>query len=304
VNFKSLDLFLVPEEATRVAALRAGEADIAPASLATKKQVEAGGGRLVFGPEGIYVWVALQGCYKPQYPCHDKRVRQALDLAIDKTVIRDKLYGGPEVFQAKGWSSFTPSSVGYSPDLDPWPQDVARARKLLADAGYPGGKGFGKLIIDTWPSSAVPFLPESAQLAADFWRRELGLDVEVKVGEEAALKKAALTDALHGHVYWRDNEAKLEGLAGKADNYGVPGYVTRLHDNPEIFELMTQTFAVVDPAKRPEAVNKALKRLREETYELGIGYLNIPWAVGPRVVAWQPWPLSFYPSNLHGITLK
>jgi hypothetical protein len=35
-----------------------------------------------------------------------------------------------------------------------------------------------------------------------------------------------------------------------------------------------------------------------------VGYANIPWAVGPRVTAWQPWPLAFYPSNIHGITLK
>lgn len=41
VKFKSLDLRLVPEEATRIAAIRAGEADIAPVSLASRKQVEA-----------------------------------------------------------------------------------------------------------------------------------------------------------------------------------------------------------------------------------------------------------------------
>jgi peptide/nickel transport system substrate-binding protein len=43
VRFKSLDLRLVPEEATRVAAIRAGEADMAPVTLGSKKQVEAGG---------------------------------------------------------------------------------------------------------------------------------------------------------------------------------------------------------------------------------------------------------------------
>ena len=51
VKVKSWAMRLVPEESTRVAAIRAGEADIAPASLATKEQVEAGGGRLIFGPE-------------------------------------------------------------------------------------------------------------------------------------------------------------------------------------------------------------------------------------------------------------
>jgi peptide/nickel transport system substrate-binding protein len=303
-KFKSLDLRLVPEEATRVAAIRSGEADIAPASLAQKKQVEAGGGRLVFGPEGIYFRVMLLGCYKPEFPCAKKEVRQALDYAINMNIIRDQLYGGPEVMQVKGWAHITPSTIGYSPDLDPWPQDVAKARKLLADAGYPGGQGFGKLTVNTWVSTAMPFLPESAQLAADFWRKELGLDVEVKVGDETAIKRDTLTDKLHGQVLWRDNEASLDKSSLYLSSYGSPTHGTRFHENPEIFSLVGKTLAVTDPAEREKAFNALNKRGREESYELGIGYVNIPWAVGPRVTQWQPYPLAFFPSNVHGIVLK
>lgn len=303
LKFKFLDLRLIPEEATRVAAIRTGEADISQVSLVTRKQVEAGGGHLVFGAEGALFEALPMGCYKAQHPCHDKRVRQALDLAIDKTVIRDRLFGGPEVFQVKGWTNVTPSSIGYSPDLDPRPQDVAKARQLLADAGYPGGKGFGKLVVNTWGSAGMPFLPESAQLAADFWRRELGLDVEVKVGDEAALKSAFLTDELHGQIRWGDNEGRLDPSGLYGSKYGTPGHGRRLHEDPMLYELVNQTLAVFDPTKRSDAFNKLHKQLREENYELSIGFVNIPWALGSRV-AWQPWPLSFYLSNPHGITLK
>jgi len=303
-KFKSLDLRLVPEEATRVAAVRSGEADIAPASIATKKQVEAGGGRLVFGPEGLYVRVMVLGCYKPQFPCNKKEVRQAMDLAIDKNIIRDKLFGGPDVFQVKGWAHVTPSTIGYSKELDPWPQDAAKARQLLAQAGYPNGQGFGKLIVNTWVSTAMPFLPESAQLAADFWRKELGLDVEVKVGDEAALKRDTLTEALHGQVLWRDNEAGLDKSSVILSSYGSPTHGARLHQTQDLFDLTQRTLGVVDPVERAKANNELAKRSRDESYELGIGYMNIPWAVGPRVTQWQPYPLAFYPSNIHGIVLK
>jgi len=306
VQFMSLELRLVPEEATRVAAIRAGDADIAPASLPSKSQVEAGGGKLVFGQEGIYVRVMLQGCFKTQYPCYDKRVRQALDLAIDKNLIRDRLFGGPEVFQVKGWAHVTPSTIGYKPDgkLDPWPQDVARAKQLLADAGYPDGKGFPKLTVNTWVSTAMPFLPESAQLAADFWKNVLKLDVEVKVGDETKLKQDTLTDALYGQVLWRDNEASLDKSSLYVSSYGTPGHGSRLHENPEIWELVKQTLAVTDQAQREEAFYQLHLRGRDESYELGIGYVNIPWAVGRRIAAWTPWTMSFYPSNLHGILLR
>ena len=304
VKFTTLNLHLIPEESTRVAAIRAGEADIAPASLATKGQVEAGGGRLVFGPEGLYLRVMLMGCFKAEFPCHDIRVRQALDYAIDKEVLRDQLFGGPEVFQVKGWAHITPSTIGYSPELDPWPFDPDKARQLLADAGYPGGEGFGKLIVNTWVSTAMPFLPESAQVAADSWRNELGLDVEVRVGDEAALKEATLTGDLHGQVLWRDNEASLDKSSLYRSSYASPEHGSRLHGDPELFALAQQTLAVTDPTKRDEAFNLLNKKAREESYELGIGYVNIPWAVGPRVTEWQPWPMSFYPSHLHGIVLK
>ncbi len=303
-KFKNLELRLVPEEATRVAAIRAGEADIAPASLATKKQVEAGNGRLVFGPEGLYVRVMLLGCYKPANPCYKKEVRQALDYAIDKNIIRDKLFGGPEVFQTKGWAHVTPSTIGYSKDLDVWPQDVAKAKQLLAQAGYPNGQGFGKLVVNTWVSTAMPFLPESAQLAADFWRKELGLDVEVKVGDEAALKRDTLTDALHGQVLWRDNEAGQDKTAVWLSSYGSPTHGARLHQTPDLFDLTGLALGVVEPVERQRQNNILAKRGRDESYELGIGYMNIPWAVGPRVVQWQPYPLAFFPSNIHGMVLK
>ena len=105
VKFQSLDMFLVQEESTRVAALRSGEADIVPASLAVREQIEKDGGRLVFGAEGTYVYAWMVGCYDPAVACNDKRVRQALDFAIDKELLRDTLYG-EEVFQVKGESTF------------------------------------------------------------------------------------------------------------------------------------------------------------------------------------------------------
>ena len=228
VNFQSVDLFLAPEEATRVAAIRAGEADMAPVTLGAKEQVEAGGGRLVFGQEGVMVDVTQYGCYEPQYPCHDRRVRQALNYAMDKTVFQD-LLGGPEVFQAKGYSVITPSTIGYTPELDPWPFDPDKARQLLADAGYPGGKGFGKLIVNTHASLSMPLQVEAAQLGAEFWRKELGIDVEVRVSDNTVRKQMESDYRLNGQIWWRDNETRIDGSVGGviANKFIDPKHRTR-----------------------------------------------------------------------------
>lgn len=304
VKFTSLDLRLVPEEATRVAAIRSGEADIAPGSLDSKAQVESAGGRIVFGQEGIYLRVMQLGCWDPAIPCFDKRVRHAMSYAIDKEAMRDQLFGGPEVFQVKGWAKVTPSTVGYSPDLDPFPYDPDKARELLAEAGFPNGEGFGKLIVNTWVSTAMPFLPESAQLAADYWKNELGIETEVRVGDESNLKKATLARTLNGQILWRDNEAGVDAVSIQRSGYGTPDHSARFHERPEIFEMVQKAQAVTDPAEQLVVLNNMYRRLRDEHYELAIGYVNIPWAVGPRVLTWEPFPLAFYPSAYHTITLE
>ncbi len=300
VRFRSMDLRLVPEEATRIAALRAKEVDIAPVSLGARKQVEAGGSRLVFSLEGSY----LQGelwCWKAEFACSKTKVRQALAYALDMNLFRDKLWG-PEVFVPKGWAWVTPATIGYSPELDPV-FDPQKARQLLAEAGYPGGKGFPTLVVNVWSSRAVPYLPESAQLAADMWKKELGIPVEVKLGEEAALKKDRL-GGLHGQVLWRDNETRTDGSSSARTSFGTPGHAAAQTDDPAIFKLVEETLAVVDPTKRHDAFNKLYRVLREEQYRLGPGYINLPWGVGPRIVEWTPFPMAFWPSGLHTIVLK
>ena len=310
-NFTTLELLLVPEEATRVAALRAGDADIAPITMGSKNQLEAGGGRVVFGEEAAYFRVIQMGCMRSEFPCHDIRVRQALNLAFNKELMRDTLYGGPEVMQVKGWGSISPSTIGYSPELDPYPYDPDKARQLLAAAGYktpdhPDGKDFGKLIINTYVSPSLPLMPESAQLGAEFWKRELGIDAEVRVGDQSALKKACrLTEDCYGQILWRDNETKLDGVGSLRSVYGYrPDRFDVVHDNQELFDLVKDALIVFDPVEREKILNSTYRRVRDEHYHISLGYVNLPWGVGPRVLTWEPYPLAFYPSAIHTITLK
>lgn len=305
VKFTTLELRLVPEEAIRVAALRAGQADFAPVSLSGRQSVEAGGGRLVFGPESAYFMILQVGCMKAQVPCSDQRVRLALNYAMDRKLLRDRLYGGLNVMQIKGWGTISPSTTGYSPELDPLPFDPVKARQLLTDAGYPGGKGFGKLIINTWSSESVPLMVESAQLGAEFWRKELGLDVEVKVADAGAITKQWLqTEELYGQILWRDNDTRPDGVGLLRAFYNNPNAPSRLHDNPELVALVQKAQAVFDPVEREKVLNSTYRRMRDEAYEISLGYVNIPWAVGSRVLTWEPRAMAFYPSSLHTITLK
>jgi len=303
MKFAELDLLLVPEESTRGAALQAGEADIVPASLEGRDQIEAGGGRLVFGREGNYLMVYTVGAWKPEFPVTDKRVRQALAYSIDKELMRDNLFGA-EVFEIKGWSIVTPSSLGYTPAADPFPYDPDKARALMAEAGYPNGDNFGTLIVDTWVSASFPFMTESAQLAASFWEKELGIDVDVRIGDEADIKKRVLTEELYGHLLWRDNETRMDTAGGINYWLGDPKLDSRLHEDQSLFDQIQAAASTIDPAARSKAYNELVLRLKDESYQLSFGYVNIPWGVGPNVAEWTPFSLALYPSALHTVVLK
>lgn len=294
---------IVPEVATRVAALRAGQADLVSTSVSVKDQVKAAGGRLVYAAEGLTVEARLYGCSETKHPCRDKRVRQALDYAIDKELIKNKLAGGDEAFSVRGWSIVTPSSIGYTKDLDPRPFDPNTARKLLAEAGYPGGAGFGRLIVKTFRSE-VPFQVDGAQLAADLWKKELGLDVEVRVVEPESIDAALKAGELGGQVVWRQNKPRVETQTGIANFFGDPKSANVLHKDPALITAVQQAVAILEPDRNAQALRALYVRLRDETYLITSGYLNLAWGVGPRVAAWQPFALTRWPSALHTMALK
>ena len=303
-RFQTLDLRLVPEPAIRVAALRAGEADIAEVNLAVKKQVEDAGGRIVYTREGVYIFNIAMGCWKPEHPCHSKAVRHAFDYAIDKETIMNGLYGGPPTATVAGYARVGVSSLGYEPGLDPFPFDPEKARELLAEAGYPNGEGFPEFKLWTYPAGEAPFMPELAQLMSDMWKEHLNVNSTVEVSDGVRTRELWWGREIDGDWHVRPNEIEWDGGGGASALYGEPENAVRLAEDPELTALVRKSLAVIDPAKRPEAYNTMWTAIREEHYMSSLGILNLPWGVGPRIASWEPWPMTPYNSAFHTITLN
>ena len=142
-------------------------------------------------------------------------------------------------------------------------------------------------------------------MGAEMWKRELGLDVEVRVGEEGALKKAnSYTEDLYGEILWRDNEARVDAGGILRSGYGTPENFSRQHDDPQIFAQVKEALTVFEPVERETVLNQNFRQMRDEAYNISYGYFNIPWGVGPRIKTWEPYPLAIYISALHTITVE
>lgn len=119
-------------------------------------------------------------------PLDDVRVRRALSLAIDRAALVNDVVRGA----GRPATTFTPPGAGYSveaPAAFNRRLEAEQARRLLAEAGYPGGKGFPTLEIMTTSRDVQRVMAETIQA---MWQKELGIHVEIRACEWTAYKAA------------------------------------------------------------------------------------------------------------------
>jgi len=133
---KTLIFKPIPDESTRVAALMTGEVDVArgvPPSL-VKQIADNPKTRVAKVPSALNIHVILDTL--KDGPLRDRRVRQAINYGVDKEgIIRSILEGNGGAVGGP----LTPVMLGFAPDVKPYPYDPERAKRLLAEAGFPQG---------------------------------------------------------------------------------------------------------------------------------------------------------------------
>ena len=135
-RFKTIIYRPIKEDATRVSALLAGEIDLAldiPPELIPV--VTARGRAKIKTVSSARVFVMGMSNLDSSLPTAKAKVREAINYAIDRESLNKTLYAGTSPPAA--WMN--PDTFGANPALKPIPHDPQRARRLLAEAGYPNG---------------------------------------------------------------------------------------------------------------------------------------------------------------------
>jgi ABC-type transport system substrate-binding protein len=184
-HFKRLVYLKVPEPATRMAMLRAGSVDVIETGGEYAEELKTLRVRTLVMPNTTWVWVILGGQW-PTQPTYDptvpwalpdaeraRKVRLALNLAVDKLAIIQRVLGG--LGTPAGTVNFYPTTPWATEALvQPYPYDPVKAKALLAEAGYP--KGFEVTMnLTAWPGRG--FLPDVGEAVATYWEK-VGLKVK------------------------------------------------------------------------------------------------------------------------------
>lgn len=132
-GFNTITLRPVSEEATRVAMLMSGEANIINSLTHTNKATVEAAGKETLQKVGTSMAYFYLNCQKDVFK--DVRVRQAISMAIDIDALNDVVYGG----EYEKASSFLTGSINFYQPQTPYEYNIEKAKQLLTDAGYGDG---------------------------------------------------------------------------------------------------------------------------------------------------------------------
>lgn len=284
---------IIPELTTRVAALAAGDVDIAAGlSIDSRIAVTDAGLDVVSYPDGRSISVlintnmhgptaaAASGAVLEGFEAlTDVRVRQALNYAIDRQAIVDALMAGEATPLGQ---PFSPGGFGYDPDNEPYPYDPELAKQLLAEAGYPDGFYVKFVANNQAPSDEV------TAIAA--YLTEIGLDVEVEIVDPGVANERLLAGepGMLRYQVWNNPHTFL-GLLIKPEGSPYSAY-----SNPEVIALIDVQAAEMDVDARAEVLSQITDLMREDPASIYLwGSLSTTAWNGDRVQNFQPYSRGY-----------
>jgi ABC-type transport system substrate-binding protein len=288
VHIKQLTMISVPEAATRVAMLERGEADIAyfiPGDLIARIKSNP---KLMLAPvlSGNW-WLEFPGFQDPKSPFHDKRVRQAISLAVDRKAINDAECDGLGTVDGN-WIN---DDVQYAIDWPEWEHNVAKAKQLMTEAGYPNG-----FKVD-WVTPAPAYYSRGERVVSQL--QAIGIQSRLQVMERGVFLKR-----LQGGLKeWPGVQIIMNAtrIGGSWSNWYESMFKCGGFNAKDFFCVkdldgkFDQYLASSNPGERKALAEAIQREILENYYFVPVFRHTFTNAIGPRIAAakWQ----DVFPTN-------
>jgi peptide/nickel transport system substrate-binding protein len=268
---KTLVWKVIPDETTRLAALKRGEVDIAYSirgELAEELRRTPG---LTLKPVVINspFWIYFADQWDPKSPWYDARVRQAVSLALDRDGINQALTLG------FSWitNSIVPRDYEYYWQPPKIPYDPDRARALLSEAGFRGGFDAGDYFCDSSYSNLGEAVVNNLI--------DAGIRVKMRPIERAAFNQGYADKKYRNLVQggsgaFGNAATRMESFVTTGGTYVYGGY-------PDLDALFAQQVDETDRARREAILHKMQQIIHERTIYAPIWQLGFLNGQGPRI---------------------
>src|SRR5499427_481906 len=311
-DFPELEMRWVPEDSTRLATLLNGEAHIVdlPRELqpeALNRGMKILASKLATDWETIYLggqfYVPGDPKFKADQPWNDRRVRQAMNMAVNRKELRDT------IFRGKGApmyvSGFEASLEGWNPDwagrFDAlYGYNPVRAKELLQEAGYPPGTIQVKLLSYTSPGEAEhPQVVEALAVYFDAVRIKSTIE-SLDEGKVASLlrNKESVGAIWSNIIGLRPTEEWIR------TSYWSKGSVVHHFEDSFIDERYLKLTQTVEPNERQRLAREVGDHLFEEFADIPLLLLYNEVVANPKVVAGWTYPGPGAGSTTHFHLLK
>jgi peptide/nickel transport system substrate-binding protein len=290
-HIKRMEFYSVPEPATRLAMVKRGEVDIATLMQGVfYENVKKDPKLRMLAPLSPTRYIAYPAAqWDPKSPWSDQRVRLAASLAIDRQTLADVHMPG-----CGGIGTIAMEGDPMGLDLPPRPYDPARAKKLLAEAGYPNGFQGGKY----YPHEGG-YWPYGEQIA-NYWKA-VGINMETILLDRPALVAMRNAKKMTGATFIDLTASPTIG--GRLSFLFGPGaYGTY----PDIQALWEKYNKAVDPKLRKDLITKVQQLVYDKVMWISLTNTNSPAAIGPRVKGnpYKIQPMIWFTAPLEDIELN
>jgi len=292
---------LIANNASRNAALQSGDVDVIDqvptrdvAALRKNPKltiVSAPGQRLIYlsvdsgRPETPWA-TDTAGNKLLSNPLRDVRVRRALSLAINRDGIRDRIMDG---FSAPTGQLMPEDASGYDPSIKPDPYDPERAKKLLAEAGFPNGLGL------TLHGPNDRYVNDSSivEAIAQMWTR-IGVKTTVDTMPSATYFSRAIRFEFSIRLTgWASDTGEASSnlitlVASSNPDKGRGAIFDPTHyANPQVDELIERSLATIDPEQREDLYRQAERMAMPDLPLIPIHHQVNIWAIRKGLVFHQ-----------------